>query len=871
YGGTGTNVLDGGDGDDVIAPYRGNSTVLGGMGNDTIRVQTGDSNNMVDAGEGNDTINVSFTSSFNGQPNQTVLRGGAGDDIFELHMMYTPNSTVIAHGDGGSDLFRISGGHNQLTIAGFASGEGGDRLDIDYLIPPPKGYNPFGKAGVLRFVQQGADTLLERDADGAAGTQYGFETVLTLAGVTASSLSNANIEGDIDPTGAIEGPVLTGTPGRDSLDGGAQNDRLFGLGGSDVLRGFDGADYLDGGDEFGIGDWLDGGNGNDTLLGGEGNDSLFGIAGDDLLDGGNGNDSLNGGEHDDVLSGGAGNDDLNGAQGDDTIDGGDGDDVLSDWVYIFDNPYYYSGNNILRGGAGNDRLAAMREGSDLLEGGTGNDSLNGGSGKDTLDGGSGNDLITLLVQEGIGNASVLGGDGDDTIKFETSRAVDTFQLTGGSGRDTIAFDGAWFESKVSVTDFQAGAGGDVIDIDYTQSEGGNPFGSAGYMRLVQSGADTLFQFDADGAAGKTYGMRTVLTLKGVQASQMSTDNFTHGINPDGSPAGLNGTPGDDKLFGGADADTITGAAGQDSLYGNGGDDLLQGDDGDDYLAGGAGIDRLDGGAGDDSLMGDMGDDVLLGGAGNDDLYDYYGNDQLYGGDGDDVLNGAGNEGYLSGGNGNDKISMYGAAHVADGGAGNDTLSGSNGDMQISGGAGDDKLSFEATGNSALFGGSGRDVLSVRSELSATPYKVVVNGGADDDIMKLDRYFGNTAITATGGTGVDTYEVSGEGRLGSLAIKDFAVGVGGDRFDVTELFTAAMRASDPYAAGVLLLVKNGTSTVIALDRDGKAGPDTGYVLATVENVTPAGIKDSIVWMDAAAGAAAAPLELVGQAPDAFALA
>jgi Ca2+-binding RTX toxin-like protein len=254
--------------------------------------------------------------------------------------------------------------------------------------------------------------------------------------------------------------------------------------------------------------------------------------------------------------------------------------------------------------------------------------------------------------------------------------------------------------------------------------------------------------------------------------------------------------------------------------------------------------------------------VLLGGAGNDSLYDGdSGSNELYGGDGDDSVSSYYGNDYLSGGNGNDRLGMYGGDYVADGGAGNDTLDGSRGNMQLSGGAGDDTLLFKDIGSTGLFGGSGRDLLHIETVTAAAPYQVVASGGAGDDTIEMVRK-GNSAITATGGEGADIYELSGASRLDSLTIKDFVVGAGGDRIDLSGLFTGEMGARDPYAAGVLLLVGNGSATVITLDRDGTAGPDTGYVLATVHNVTPAGIKDSIVYSEPA------PLELVGVAPAEF---
>jgi Ca2+-binding RTX toxin-like protein len=85
---------------------------------------------------------------------------------------------------------------------------------------------------------------------------------------------------------------------------------------------------------------------------------------------------------------------------------------------------------------------------------------------------------------------------------------------------------------------------------------------------------------------------------------------------------IDGTDGDDFLFGTQENDTIRGLAGNDFILGVGGNDLLNGGDGDDQLAGGGGNDQLIGGNGDDTLAGDSnfdiaGVDTLTGDAGND--------------------------------------------------------------------------------------------------------------------------------------------------------------------------------------------------------------------------------------------------------------
>ena len=71
---------------------------------------------------------------------------------------------------------------------------------------------------------------------------------------------------------------------------------------------------------------------------------------------------------------------------------------------------------------------------------------------------------------------------------------------------------------------------------------------------------------------------------------------------------LNGTDGDDKIFGFSGRDRLNGNDGDDKLYGGFGKDRLNGGDGDDMLFGGLGNDHLTGGAGDDTLKGGFGRD-----------------------------------------------------------------------------------------------------------------------------------------------------------------------------------------------------------------------------------------------------------------------
>jgi len=183
---------------------------------------------------------------------------------------------------------------------------------------------------------------------------------------------------------------------------------------------------------------IDGTSGPDTLQGGAGDDLLVGRAGDDLLSGGAGNDWLLGLDGDDTLQGGAGRDVLIGGEGGDTMIGGAGDDFI-EAANILDESALVASLDGLASFADiafRYALPALSDPGDEIDLGAGDDTVVAGS-DDTVTGGDGDDEFALgdWIE---GGRPVLIEDFDlaeDLITFVSASDQPTPELT--VERDTI--------------------------------------------------------------------------------------------------------------------------------------------------------------------------------------------------------------------------------------------------------------------------------------------------------------------------------------------------------------------------------------------------------------------------------------------------
>lgn len=626
-------------GNDSLKGYQGDDTLEGGTGNDSI--SGGDGSDRLYGAEGNDD-----------------LTGDAGDDLL----------------DGGSGMDVLNGGTgNDIYL--FGRGCGVDTIsDYDFAA---------GNQDAVQFAEgiKPEEVTVTRDGGSLILSLNGTSDRLILSGYFSSPYYMVEKVQFADGTQwdkikfqeAVK--EIIGSEKEDILSGFDSDDSIKGLGGKDTINGADGNDMLDGGRGSDI---LSGGNGNDRLYGAEENDRLNGEAGEDWLDGGKGVDTLLGGTENDTYfydrgygvdtitdyDRNSGNQDL--VQLGENIaphqvtaqrDGGNlllSLDNESDRLIItnyFSSPDYlvekvefadgtvwdkikfdenakemkgteekdsllgFESNDRISGLGGDDTICGYG-GDDTLEGGKGNDILRGGNGSDFLYGAEGNDD---LMGE-AGNDSLEGGRGND--KLNGGIGNDNYMFGLDSGTDTIIDYDSNGENQDTI-EFSE----EILPLDVTAARDGSSL----MLRIRDGGRLTV----ADYFSSPYYRIEKVQFADGTVWDKTKFEEDARELIGTERNDTMNGFETNDRIIGLGGDDTVRGHNGDDTCEGGNGNDTLIGGNGEDRLAGEKGNDSLDGGDGEDFLDGGLGTDALYGGRGND-VYYYgkgYGTDTIKESDG----------------------------------------------------------------------------------------------------------------------------------------------------------------------------------------------------------------------------------------------
>ena len=693
--------------------------------------------NNINAGSGDDTAIISDSNTVNlGDGENTVsgrdtntIKTGSGRDTFTL------GSTNTVTGGAGVDTYKFTASSHDNIITDFAAGAGGDLIDATYLLQTVPSYpgtgNPFG-TGHLRLIQDGADTKLQLDFDGA-GTNNDFVTVATLLSVPLSAI-NAHNFASMYVVGTEADDTLAGGLGVDTLDAKAGNDTLDGGWGGDTMSGGTGNDtYIVDDTSDKVIETSGTGTGTDTVLSsvnytlganvenltletgaiaGAGNalaNTISGNDADNTLSGGLGNDTLTGGSGNDTVDGGDGNDLIVGGHGagDDTYSGGAGIDTVkytSAVAAIAVDLSAGTAGSVASGdaaGIGTDQLSGIENViagnySDRIFGSSDDNRLEGMNGDDVLDGRSGNDVLL----GGNGNDRLNGGIGSDTASYAgtatgvtVSLAITAVQDTQGAGVDTLSsienLSGSGFDDELTgnngANTLDGGKGRDKL------------IGGAGNDTYVTDGVDTI----------------TENANEGTDTVQSSV-TYTLGANLENL--------------------TLTGTANTSAT----GNDLAN------TLTGNSGANKLDGGTGNDTMLGGSGNDTYIVDSSSDRVFETRTASATTDAGGMDLVQSSVSYSIVGSTNGRqfiENLTLTGTAAIN--GTGNDLanrLTGNDGNNTLSGGAGNDTLTGNA-GNDRLDGGAGNDAML---------------GGSGNDTYIVDsssdRIFETTTASATSDSG-----------------------------------------------------------------------------------------------------------------------
>ena len=720
-GGTGTNTLAGGPGDDT---YIASSTDVfaenANEGNDTLVIVPLGSVATLDLASYPNFENLTLengSSSIN-----YVLKGTAGDNRLTGS---TQDNTL--HGYAGND--RLDGGTGADTLIG---GTGDDTYVVDDAADV-----------VTEAAGEGADTVLS--------------AVTCTLGATLEHLTLTGTAG-INGTGNVADNILTGNSGTNTLSGLGGDDTLYAAGAS--------------------GDMLIGGTGDDTYhLGGvshtvsenagEGYDRVFGapsayvlpdnveemtLAGTDAtgnalinvitgnlyvnsISGGAGNDALFGNGGGDRLDGGTGSDVLNGGDGDDTFvvdndadsvvevaDGGT-DTIETDLAWTLATEIEHlllTGTGSINGtGNSRDNVITGNSGANTLTGLTGNDVLDGGAGADTLIGGPGHDYYVL---DSAGDTVVeLAGEGVDTVRTAVSYAAGTaienvILATGSLDIDATGND---HNNELTGNDgnnrLDGGAGADIVT------------GGLGNDTYVIDALDTISEASSGGTD-------TIETSATININLSTYLNFENVILTGNAAVDATGNSSNNVLTGNSAANQLSGLAGADTLMGAAGDDTYVVENAGDVVTENAdeGTDLVRAQVS-YTLPGNVEDLVLFGSS---------------------TISGTGNsaDNALTGNAANNTLTGLAGNDIFDGGGGTDTMVGGLGDDRYTVDSSSDATTENAGEGIDLVQASLNWTLAANVEnLTLTGTAVTGTGNALDNILT-----GNTmANTLNGGAGADT--------------------------------------------------------------------------------------------------------------------
>lgn len=435
------------------------------------------------------------------------------------------------------------------------------------------------------------------------------------------------------------------------------------------------------------------------------------------------------------------------------------------------------GQNVIRAGAGNDRVTVN----------AGSYGVNSNRGH--MDGGFGFDFLTidLSAQTNNLNFSLVSMN---VLGVFSATGFEQFDIKTGSGNDTVIQSGISNWAVMRANDvISTGAGNDIINAGLGDD---TVYGGDGIDRLI------LDYSDGDTGSGLIFNGGTQFGSAFRNVSSTSSTRL------------------DSIFFDHVEEFTVTGTSKNDTITTYGGNDIINGGAGNDTIRTGAGNDVIDGGDGNDILDGGVGNDKLFGGKGSDTyIVDSIGDivfELILSTEIDTV---EASITYTLGFN-LENLTLTGSGAIDGTGNNlNNILIGNSRNNTLNGGDGNDTL-IGGGGNDILVGGAGNDVLT---------------GGGNNDLF---LYNTNTAFRS-GAVGIDriTDFVKGSDKIvldktTFTALRSLAA----TGFSIASEFAVVSSDAAAQASAAKIVYNQGTGSLFYNQNGASAGFGSGAQFATL---------------------------------------
>ncbi|AWU97393.1 DUF4347 domain-containing protein [Azospirillum ramasamyi] len=535
HGGAGNDTLEAGDGNDSVFGGGGNDLIYGRADNDELHGQDG--NDTVAGGGGADLIHGDAGNDLlKGDWERDTIHGGDGDDTILAGIVtagsYAQTQADTIFGEAGNDRYIVVSQYDAGTVS-FDGGTGTDTLEVrsDNLTS----YNGYDLEYYTDVASPRIDisgmTLTSVETLALTGSQRhtvtmtaaqanGFTSITGAVTGDAFAIAGASLSGTVGTgsggtlqAGQVQAETVNGVTlvhvGLDAAAGADVTLRIagsfaassIGLSGNTITLGQAGSGGNTGGGNPGGssgGLTLTGTDARDYLAGGAGNDVIIGNGGNDYMVGGAGSDSFvfkpgDGWDYVADFQAGSGGDVLN-------VAGWTG---LTDFTAVMAAATQEGANTIVRFDDNNSVTLENVTRSSLT---AANFSFLNASPGGSTGGGSTGGVSGQMITGTSAGEYLAGGSGNDTI---TGNGGNDYMI-GGAGRDTFVQGAA--DGWDCIGDFQAGSGGDVIDL---RSIAGFSSLNDVLTHSVQSGADLSIDF----------GSTSTIKLMGVDRSMLTAENF----------------------------------------------------------------------------------------------------------------------------------------------------------------------------------------------------------------------------------------------------------------------------------------------------------------------------------------------------------